>query len=82
MRKVNKSIEEIPKIQVHVGNLDDVVNKAMLFNSNLTKVGLVSKAKEAAILLDFAYKMENLLEEMRSLCTRLELEVASLSILL
>ena len=37
MRKVNKSIKVIQKIQDYIGNPGDVVNKAKLFNNNLAK---------------------------------------------
>ena len=49
-----------------MSHLDNVLNKARLFNDNLA-TNLVSAAKVIPILVDFVAKMEELLDDMRSL---------------
>ena len=49
-----------------MSNLGDVLNKARLFDDNLAN-HLVSITKVILILVDFAKKMEELLQNMRSL---------------
>ena len=51
-----------------------MVNKARLFDVNLAR-NLVSTGKVISVLVDFAEKMEELLEEMRVLFDGLTLEV-------
>ena len=65
--EINESVKVIQKIQEYMGNSSDVVNKARLFDNNLTKIGPVSGAKVVAILMNYAFKIEKILEEMRSL---------------
>ena len=51
-----------------------MVNKARLFDANLAK-NPVSAGKVFLVLVDFAKKMEELLDEMRILFNRLQPEV-------
>ena len=51
-----------------------MVNKARLFDANLAK-NPVSAGKVISVLVDFAEKMEELLDEMRVLFDGLQLEV-------
>ena len=69
MWKANKSIEVIKKIQDYIGHPNDI-NKARLFDSNLAKASPIVRAK----IMDYAFKMEKILKDMRSLFFGLELE--------
>ena len=72
--KLNVAHQFNQKLEEYVGNSGDVVNKARLFDENLTK-NPVSTKKVIPILVDFAEKMEELLDEMRVLFERLQPEV-------
>ena len=78
MQKVNKALEVIQKIQKYIGNLDDVVNKAKLFDNNLAKIGPLSRAKVMTVLVDYALKMDMIHKEIKSLFAGLEQEAAPL----
>ena len=54
------------KLETYVRNSGDVVNKAQLFNANLAQHPITAK-KVIPVLVDFADKMEELLDEMRVL---------------
>ena len=62
------------KLETYVGHTGDVVNKAKLFDANLAK-NLVTAGKVIPVLVDFAEKMEELLDEMRILFDGLQPEV-------
>ena len=64
--KLNLSLAFNQKLETYVGNTGDVVNKTQLFNANLVQ-HLVTAKKVIPILVDFADKMEELLDEMRVL---------------
>ena len=62
------------KLDTYVGHTGDVVNKAQLFDANLAK-NPVTAGKVILVLVDFAEKMEELLDEMRVLFDGLQPEV-------
>ena len=62
------------KLEAYVGHTGNVVNKARLFDANLAK-NPVSTGKVIPILVDFAEKMEELLDEIRVLFDGLQPEV-------
>ena len=64
--KLNLSLAFNQKLETYVGNSGDVVNKAQLFDANLAQHPVTAK-KVIPILVDFANKMEELLDEMRVL---------------
>ena len=64
--KLNLSLAFNQKLEAYVGNTGDVVNKAQLFDANLAQHPVTAK-KEIPVLVDFADKMEELLDEMRVL---------------
>ena len=64
--KLNLSLAFNQKLETYVGNTRDVVNKAQLFDANLAQHPVTAK-KVIPILVDFADKMEELLDEMRVL---------------
>ena len=72
--KLNVALTFNQKLEAYVCHSGDVVNKARLFNANLAK-NLVSAGKVIPILVDFAEKMEELLDKMRVLFDRLQPEV-------
>ena len=72
--KLNVALTFNQKLEAYVGHTGDVVNKARLFDANLAK-NPVSARKVIPILVDFAEKMEELLDEMRVLYDGLQLEV-------
>ena len=72
--KLNLSLAFNQKLETYVGNSGDVVNKAQLFNANLAQHPVTTK-KVIPVLVDFADKMEELLDEMRVLFDRLLPEV-------
>ena len=61
-------------METYVGHTEDVVNKAKLFDANLAK-NPVTAGKVIPVLVDFAEKMEELLDEMRVLFDGLQPEV-------
>ena len=64
--KLNLSLAFNQKLETYVGNSGDVVNKAQLFDANLAQHPVRAK-KVIPVLVDFADKMEELLDEMRVL---------------
>ena len=64
--KLNLSLAFNQKLETYVGNSGDVVNKAELFDANLAQHPVTAK-KVIPVLVDFADKMEELLDEMRVL---------------
>ena len=61
--KLNIALAFNQKLEAYVGHTGDVINKARLFNANLAK-NPVSAGKVIPVLVDFAEKMEELLDEM------------------
>ena len=78
MDKLNLSLAFNQKLEAYVGNIGDVVNKAQLFDANLAQHPVTAK-KVIPVLVDFADKMEELLDEMRVLFDGLLLEVPPLA---
>ena len=66
MDKLNLSLAFNQKLETYVGHTGDVVNKAQLFDANLAQHPVTAK-KVIPVLVDFADKMEELLDEMRVL---------------
>ena len=66
MDKLNLSLAFNRKLEDYVGNTGDVVNKAELFDANLAQHPVTAK-KVIPVLVDFADKMEELLDKMRVL---------------
>ena len=64
--KLNLSLAFNQKLETYVGHTGDVVNKAQLFDANLAQ-HLVTAKKVIPVLVDFADKMEELLDKMRVL---------------
>ena len=64
--KLNVALAFNQKLEAYIGQIDDVVNKARLFDANLAK-NPVTAGKVIPVLVDFAEKMEELLDEMRVL---------------
>ena len=62
--KLNLSLAFNQKLETYVGNTGDVVNKAQLFDANLAQHPVTAK-KVILVLVDFADKMEEFLDEMR-----------------
>ena len=76
--KLNLSLAFNQKLETYVGNSGDVVNKAQLFDANLAQHPVTAK-KVIPVLVDFADKMEELLDEMRVLFDGLLPEVPSVA---
>ena len=74
MDKLNLSLAFNQKLETYVGHTGDVVNKAQLFDANLVQHPVTAK-KVIPVLVDFADKMEELLDEIRVLFDGLLLEV-------
>ena len=72
--KLNFSLAFNQKLETYVGHIGDIVNKAKLFDANLAK-NPVTAGKVIPVLVNFAEKMEELLDEMRVLFDRLQPEV-------
>ena len=72
--KLNLSLAFNQKLETYVGHTGDVVNKRKLFDANLAK-NPVTAGKVIPVLVDFAKKMEELLDEMRILFDGLQPEV-------
>ena len=64
--KLNLFLAFNQKLETYVGHTGDMVNKAKLFEANLAK-NPVTVGKVIPVLVDFAEKMEELLDEMRVL---------------
>ena len=71
MKKVNESIEVIRKIQEYIAKLGDTVNKACLLDNHFVNQPILG-AGIVTILVDYASKMESILENMRALFVGLE----------
>ena len=76
--KLNVAFTFNEKLEAYVDHISDVVNKARLFDANLAK-NPVSAEKVIPILVDFAEKMEELLNKMRALFDGLQVLPPSLS---
>ena len=72
--KLNVALAFNQKLEAYVGHTGDVVNKARLFNANIAK-NLVSAGKIILVLVDFAEKMEELLDEIQVLFDGLQPKV-------
>ena len=72
--KLNLSLAFNQKLETYVGHTGDVVNKAQLFDANLAQHPVAAK-KVIPVLVDFVDKMEELLDEMRTLFDGLQPEV-------
>ena len=72
--KLNLSLAFNQKLETYVRHTGDVVNKSQLFNTNLAQHPITVK-KVIPVLVDFADKMEELLDEMRVLFDELLQEV-------
>ena len=77
--KLNLSLAFNQKLEAYVGNIGDVINKAQLFDTNLAQHPVTAK-KVIPVLVDFADKMEELLDEMRVLFDRLLPEVPPVAV--
>ena len=77
--KLNVALAFNQKLEAYVGHTGDVINKARLFNANLAK-NPVTAGKVIPVLVDFAEKMEELLNEMRVLFDGLQSEVPPIAI--
>ena len=76
--KLNVALAFNQNLEAYVGHTRDVVNKARLFDTSLAK-NPVSAGKIIPVLVDFAEKMEELLDEMRVLFDGLQPEVPSVA---
>ena len=74
LNKLNVVLTFNQKLEAYVGHSSDVVNKARLFDANLAK-NLVSARKVIPVLVDFAEKMEELLDKIKVLFDGLQPEV-------
>ena len=72
--KLNIALTFNQKLEAYVGHTGNVVIKARLFDANLAK-NPISTGKVIPILVDFAEKMEELLDKMRALFDGLQSEV-------
>ena len=72
--RLNSTLLFNQKLEEYVGNLGDVLNKAQVFDNNMGKNPVLA-AKIIPILVDFAEKMEELLDDMRSLFDGLAPEI-------
>ena len=77
--KLNFALTFNQKLETYVGNTGDVINKAKLFDANLAK-NPVTVGKVISVLVDFAEKMEELLDEMRVLFDGLQPEVPPIAV--
>ena len=72
--KLNLFLAFNQKLETYVGHTGDVVNKAQLFDANLAK-NPITADKVIPVLVDFAEKIEELLDEMRIMFDGLQQEV-------
>ena len=72
--KLNVALTFNQKLEAYIGHTGDIVNKARLFDANLAK-NPVMAGKVIPVLVDFAEKMEELLDEMQVLFDTLQPEV-------
>ena len=74
LNKLNVALAFNQKLEAYVGNTGDVINKVKLFDANLAK-NSVTTGKVIPVLVDFAEKMEELLDKMRVLFDGLQPKV-------
>ena len=72
VNKLNDSLELIKKFERYVKEPTKVLNKARLFDEGLAK-HLISFSKVILVVAHFNIKIEELLDDMRSLFYRLKL---------
>ena len=77
--KLNVALAFNQKLEAYVGHTGDVVIKAKLFDANLAKT-LVTVEKVISVLVDFAEKMEELLDKMQVLFDGLQPEVPPIAV--
>ena len=77
--KLNLSLAFNQKLETYIGHTRDVVNKAQLFDANLAK-NPVTAGKVIPVFVDFAKKMEKLLDEMRILFDGLQPKVPPVAV--
>ena len=77
--KLNLSLAFNQKLEIYVRLTGDVVNKAQLFDANLVQHPIAAK-KVILVLVDFADKMEELLDEMRIVFNGLQPEVPPVTV--
>ena len=77
--KLNVALAFNQELEAYVGHTEDIVNKARLFDANLAK-NPVTTGKVIPVLVDFAEKMEELLDEMRVLFDGLQPEVPPIAV--
>ena len=77
--KLNVALAFNQKLEAYVGHTGDVVNKARLFDANLAKNPVITE-KVIPVLVDFAEKMEELLDKMRVLFDGLQPEVPPIAV--
>ena len=77
--KLNLSLAFNQKLETYVRHTGDMVNKAKLFDANLAK-NPVTAGKVIPVLVDFAKKMEELLDEMRMFFDGLQSEVPPIAV--
>ena len=75
VKKMNNSLKVIKKIEDYIWHQADVLSKARVFDEVLAK-NLASAVKVILILVDFNQKIEELLDDMRSLFDRLNAQQA------
>ena len=76
--KLNVALTFNQKLEAYVGNTGDVINEARLFDANFAKNPVMAR-KVILVLVDFAEKMEEFLDEMRVLFDGLQPEVPSIA---
>ena len=76
--KMNKSFKVIRKIDDYIGHPNNVINKAKLFDSNLV-TNPISEAKIIGILVNFGQKIEEILNNMRSLFNGLSIALSQVT---
>ena len=79
IEKLNIALTFNQKLEAYAGHTGDVVNKSRLFDANMAK-NPVSTGKVIPILINFAEKMEELLDEMRALLNGLQPEVPPIAV--
>ena len=77
--KLNVALAFNQKLEAYIENTGDVINKAKLFDANLAKNPVMAR-KVIPLLLDFAEKMEELLDEMWVLFDKLQPEVPPIAV--
>ena len=77
--KLNVTLAFNQKLDAYVGHTGDIVDKAKLFDANLAKNPLTA-GKVIPVLVNFAEKMEELLDEMRVLFDGLQSEVPPIAV--